>query len=260
MDYFKKQAEPLFKDLEWNFPEQKSSVVAVVGGHGNNFSNIIKLSEYLAGNYPVKTVATTLPDVLRGKLPNFPGLFFTPSTESGSFAKSKELNSILETANFSILAGDFSKNSATTIAIIDAIKNSASPVLLARDAVDLVESSIGEIIEDSKLFLLASMPQLQKIFRSLLYPKMILLSAPLLQIAETLHKFTLSYENCTVTTLHQGQILIASRGQVISTPLEKTHYNPLTFFTGPLPADFAAYNLWNPSKPLEASAAALLKS
>ena len=259
MDYFKKQEKPLFKDLEWNFPEQKSNVVAVVGGHGNNFSNVIKLSEYLAGNYPVKTVATILPDVLRGKLPNFPGLFFTPSTESGSFAKSKELNSHLETADFSILAGDFSKNSATTIAIVDAIKDSGSPVLLVRDAVDLVESSIGEIIEDSKLFLLVSMPQLQKIFRSLLYPKMLLLSAPLLPTVETLHKFTLSYESCTIITLHQGQILIASQGKVIATPHEKTKYNSLSFYTSTLPANLAAYNLWNPKKPLEASASALFR-
>ena len=258
MDYFKKQDQPLFKDLEWNFPEQKSNLVSVVGGHGNNFSNIIKLSEYLAKNYPVEKVQTILPDTLRNKLPNIPSLNFVKSTESGSFAKSDELNTALASTDFSILAGDFSKNSATTIAIIDAVKSTTSPVLLARDAVDLVESDISEIIEDSKLFLLTSMPQLQKIFRSLLYPKMILLSAPLLPLVETLHKFTLSYENCTIITLHQGQIIVASHGEVIATPLEKTNYNPLTFFTGTLPADLAAYNLWNPGKPLESSAAALL--
>lgn len=258
MDYLRKQDQPLFKDLEWNFPEKKSGRVAVVGGHGHNFASIIKLSEYLAGNYPLERVQTILPDSLRGQLPNLPNISFASSTESGSFAKSEELNSSVASADFSIFAGDFSRNSATAIAVIDALKTSERPALLTRDAIDLIESGISEIIEDHLLFLVASMPQLQKIFRSLYYPRMIMLSQPLLSAVETLHKFTLSYENCTILTLHQGQVIIASHGEIITTPLEKTPYTPLTLYTGTLPAALTAYNLWNPGKPLEASASALL--
>lgn len=282
MDYWQKQNEPLFRDLEWNFPEQKSGTVAIIGGNGNSFSSAVKLAEYLGRTYPVKRAELYLPDSLRGKLPPVPGINFVPSTESGSIAKSDELNSTVSRADFSIFSGDLSKNSATTIAVTEAISGAADgvmatgagadaggnrttgtvvggPVLLARDAVDLITPSIAEFIDTRPLFLVASMAQLQKIFRSLLYPKMLLLSQPLMPTVETLHKFTLSYENCTIVTLHQEQIIVAAHGRIITTPLGKTKYTPLTLFTGALPADLAAYNLWNPGSPLEATCASLIR-
>lgn len=258
MEYWTKQTEPLFKDLEWNFPEQKSGIVAVIGGNSNNFSATAKIAEYLSGSYPIARVETYLPDSLQRKIPSIPGINFVPSTESGSIAKSEELNQALAQADFGLFPGDLSKNSATSIAMTDAIKNTSCPIIFTRDAVDIATTEISSIIEDHKLFILASMTQLQKIFRSLLYPKMLLLSQPLMPTVETLHKFTLSYNNCTIITYHQNQIIIAQNGKVITTPIEKTSYTPLTFFTGTLSADLVAYNLWNPSKPLEASATAIL--
>lgn len=258
MDYWKKQDKPLFKDLDWNFPEKKSNTIAVIGGNGNNFSSIIKLSEYLNTNYPIEKVATYLPDSLKKSLPPLPDLNFLKSTDSGSFAKDAELDLALEAADFALLAGDLSKNSETAIAITEAIKNTKKPILLARDTTDLVAPTVSDFIEDHSLFFFVSIAQLQKLFRSLLYPKMIMLSQPLLPAIETLHKFTLSYEKCTIITMHQSQIIIATGGNIITTPLEKTKYTPLTFFTGSLPADLAAYNLWNIGKPLEASSSALL--
>ncbi|MDO4889351.1 MAG: hypothetical protein Q4A25_01490 [Candidatus Saccharibacteria bacterium] len=257
MDFWKKITAPLEKDLEWNFPEQKSGTVAIIGGNNNNFSYEVKLAEYLSNNYSVEKVETYFPDELKKSLPNIPGINFLESTESGSFKKSEALNSAFQTSDFTILPGDFSKNSATNIAISEALKTATSPVVLSRDAIDLLTPNFAEFIEDHQLFVIASMAQLQKIFRSLLYPKMILLKAPLMQTAETLHKFTLSYENCTIITILEGQIVLASQGKVVIIPLEKTKLNALTFFTGNLPGDITAYNLWNPGKPLEASASAL---
>lgn len=258
MDYWKKIATPLEKDLEWNFPEKKSNIIAIIGGNGNNFSYEVKLAEYLGTKYPIEKVETYFPDDLRKSLPNIPGINFLESTESGSFKKSEVLNLAFETADFIILPGDLSKNSATNIAISEALKNTSSPIILARDTVDLLSPNFSEFIDGHKLFLIASMTQLQKVFRSLLYPKMILLKSPLMQTVETLHKFTLSYENCTILTLHENQVILASGGKVIIIPLEKTNYNSLSIFTGNLPADLAAYNLWNPGKPIEASVSALI--
>lgn len=258
MDYWKKQTEPLFKDLEWNFPEKKSNTVSIIGGNSNNFSSIIKLAEYLSMTYPINEVKIALPDALKNQLPPLPNLNLVKSTDSGSFAKSAELDSILKTSDFSVLAGDFSKNSATSIALAEAVSEAGCPLVLARDAIDLLTPEMPNLIEEHRFIILASMAQLQKLFRTLLYPKMILLSEPLLPALETLHKFTLSYENFTIITLHQNQIIIANGGKIITTPLNKTKYSPLTLFTSHLPADLTAYNLWNPGTPLEASSAALL--
>lgn len=258
MDYWKKVSAPLEKDLEWNFPEQKSNTIAIIGGNGNNFSYEAKLSEYLNATYPVNKVESYFPDTLKKSLPSIPGVNFLESTESGSFKKSEALNLALQAADFTILPGDLSKNSATNIAISSAIKTATSPIIISRDAVDLLSPNFSEFIEDHQIFLIASMAQLQKVFRSLLYPKMILLKSPLLPTVETFHKFTLSYENCTIITLHEGQIILASGGEVITMPLDKTKYSALSFFIGNLPADLAAYNLWNPGKPIAASVSALL--
>lgn len=258
MDYWKKISEPLEKDLEWNFPEQKSSIVSVIGGNSNNFSYEAKLSDYLAKTYPIEKVETYFPDTLKKSLPHIPGINFLESTESGSLKKSEALNLALQTSDFVILPGDLSKNSATNIAISDALKTATAPIVISRDAIDLLSPNFSEFIEDHQIFLIASMAQLQKIFRSLLYPKMILLKAPLMSTVETFHKFTLSYGNCTIITLHEEQIVLASNGRVITLPLSQTKYNALSFFIGNLPADITAYNLWNPKKPIEASASALL--
>lgn len=257
--YWIKQNEPPKTDLEWNFPEQKSGIVAVVGGNSSAFSATAKIAEYLISSYSLKNVEIYLPNSLRSKVPLVPGINFVPSTESGSIAKSGELNSALLTADFGLFSGELSKNSATTIAVVEAIKGATCPILLARDAVDLVTPEISAIIEGRKLFLLASTAQLQKVFRSLLYPKMILLAQPIMPMVETLHKFTLSYDECTIITYHQGQIIVANAGKVVTIPLEKTKYSALTFFTGTLPATLLAYNLWNPSLPLDASVSAIFK-
>ncbi|MBQ9016853.1 hypothetical protein IJ103_01215 [Candidatus Saccharibacteria bacterium] len=256
MDYWQKQLAPLYRDLEWNFPEQKSGTVSIIGGSRGSFASVIKLSESL-GKYPIAQVKTFLPDSLAKDLPPLPGLTFLESTESGSFAKSPGLNRALEQTDFTLLAGDLSKNSATSIAVLEALQQTDKPILLARDAVDCICLGIAETIDDHDLFLFASMAQLQKLFRTLFYPKMLMLSHPLLSIIETLHKFTLSYERITLITLHEGQIIVAHQGKITTTPLAKTGFNVLSFFTGSLPADILAYNLWNPGKPLEASSAAL---
>lgn len=263
LDYWQKLDPTKAKDLEWNFPEQKSNSIAVVGGNAGSFANVVKTAEYLSEAYPLKSVPLCLPDALKTTLPNsLPDLNFYKSTSAGSFAKSRELNEKFAAADAVLLAGDLSKNAETAIAITDAIKatREAETLVLAKDSLDLVAPEMSSLIEDHKTVLLASMPQLQKLFRALLYPKMVLLSQPLLPTVETLHKFTLSYENTTVITFHAGQIVLANQGKILTFPLEKTKYTPLTFFTGLLPADLAAYNLWNPSAPLLASASALVKT
>lgn len=257
MDCWKKISQPLEKDLEWNFPEKKSNTISIIGGNGNNFSYEAKLSEYLNMSYPIERVENYFPDSLRKNLPIIPGINFLEDTESGSFKKSEKLNLAVETSDFTIFPGDLSKNSATSIAISEALKTTTKPIVLSRDAIDLLSPTFAEFIEDHQLFIITSMTQLQKVFRSLLYPKMILLKAPLMQTLETLHKFTLSYNNCTIITLQENQIILANSGKVITIPLEKTKYNAITLFTGNLPGDLAAYNLWNPGKPLEACASAL---
>ena len=254
--FWQKQEKPLFSDLEWNFPEKKQGSVSIIGGNSQNFSSVNFVSGKMAQDFPIETITSILPDALRRKIPPVPGVEFLPSTDSGSFKKSSEFSSALASADFNLLIGDFSKNSETAVAVSEAIKKSEKPILLTRDTIDLVLNDAQDFIEKENLFFVGSMAQIQKLFRAVYYPKVLLLSMPILPVVEALHKFTISYP-CVILTFHEGQILVASSGKVISTPIEKTPFSPLSLWNGELAARIVAYNLFNPKKPLEATVAAI---
>lgn len=265
LDYWQKITEKNpFSELEWNVPEQKTGTINIIGGNSNNFSGIIRSAEFANANFPIKKLNVLLPEPLKNKLPPLPNLNFLPATESGSFAKSSVLNTFVSNADFSIFIGDFSKNSATTIAIADAIKTTmpadtpskdsikATPALLTRDTIDLLTPEMPSLIEHKNLFLVGSMAQLQKVFRAVYYPKMLLLSMPLLPAVEALHKFTLSYP-VTILTFHQEQIIVANGGRVATLPIKNTNYTPISLWNGDLACKIALNNLYSPGKPYQAT-------
>jgi len=258
LSYLKKQSQPLFPDLAWNIPEQKSGRLAIIGGNSQSFSTVIRISEYAAQAFPFKTIATVLPDALRGKLPPLTNLDFMPSTSSGSFARSGELSAACANVDTCLLIGDFSKNSETAIALTSAVTAQAGPLLvITRDAVDLLSGDAERILERPHTFIVASMLQLQKLFRAVYYPRMILLSQPLLPVIETLHKFTLTYP-VTVVTFHENNIIVTAGGKVTTTNIVDTDYSPISLWSGKLATNITALNLYNPEQPLQATTAALL--
>ena len=245
-----------YEDLKWNIPEQKSGTISLIGGNLQNFSSIIRTAEFIQKTFPIAKLNIVLPDSLKSKLPPLPDVIFTKSTESGSFAKSDELNDTLERTDFAILLGDLSKNSATEVAVAEAIKNSDTRILLTRDGIDLILTEMGEIIERDGLFILASMAQLQKLFRAVYYLKMLLLSMPLMPVVETLHKFTLSYKT-TILTFHQEQIIVANNGNIVTVPIAATDYTPLSLWNGTLASKISIMNLYNPGKEIDATLSAI---
>lgn len=242
-------------DILWNIPEQKSGTVTILGGNLHSFAPVAKTAEYFT-KMPIKNIRTYLPDSLKSNIPSLPDIFFTKSTTTGSFDKSPELNAAVKDADITLLAGDFSKNSATAVAIADALKNSENPTVWAKDTTDLLATEAQDLLPNGNITLIATLSQLQKLLRAIYYPKMLLLSMPIQPIKEVLHKFTLSYP-VTILTFHDGQIIIASNGELHTTPLEKSGYTPLTLWTTDLPAKITALQAWNPNKPYDSTIAAL---
>ncbi|MBQ6321029.1 hypothetical protein IJI17_02300 [Candidatus Saccharibacteria bacterium] len=259
-NYWQKDLSPqnFAADLSWNFPEQRAKTLTILGGNSQNFSTEVKLAEFINHNYPfLQEVKNLFPASLKSKFPPLPNLDFFDATNSGSFKPSPELRASLANADFALFSGDFSKNSETAIALAETLKNSPStPVLLTRDTIDLLSPEADAFIERENCALVASLAQLQKLFRALYYPKMLLLSSPLFPVIETLHKFTLTYP-VALLTFHDGQILAAKNGAVRSVPLAKTTYSPLTLWSGEVAARAAVFSLFNPSKPLDSLLAAL---
>lgn len=262
LSYWQKQTKPLFTDLAWNIPEQKTGRLGLIGGSNQGFNTTIRIAEFINQNFPVRDLPILLPTSLRTKLPPLPNLIFAPATDSGSFAQSPLISEFISANNYTLITGDLSKNSATAIALSSAlisanIQTGSPYVLLTRDAVDLLTPSMEQLLLNPHLTLFASSAQLQKVFRAVYYPKMIMLSAPLLPVLEALHKFTLTYP-VAILTFHEGQLITAHDGHVITTPLTDTGYSLITLWSGELAAKVAAFNLYNPTKPLEATTAALL--
>lgn len=264
LSYWRKQSQPLFDNLLWNIPEQKTGHIAVVGGNSQNFSTVVRISEFINQTFPVKTLTTVLPDALRGKLPPLPNLDFLPSTESGSFAKSRQLELAISNPDATLIIGDLSRNSATAVALSDAITSSMPQdetlpnlLVLARDSIDLLASEAGRWLSRPNTVIIASMAQLQKLFRAIYYPRMILLSQPLIPTLETLHKFTLTYP-ATLLTFHQDNIIVAQGGEVSTTHLVDTDYSPISLWSGQLAARVTALNLYNPKQNFAATTAAIL--
>lgn len=262
LSYWQKQTKPLFADLAWNIPEQKTGRLGLIGGSNQGFNATIRIAEFLSKTFPIRDLPILLPTTLRTKLPPLPNLNFAPATDSGSFSQSPLLSDFVASNNYTFVTGDLSKNSATAIAVASALlprtpQAEAPHVLLARDAIDLLAPSMEQLLANPHLTLFASSAQLQKVFRAVYYPKMIMLSAPLLPTLEALHKFTLTYPT-TILTFHENQLIVARDGRVITTPLASTGYSLISLWSGELAAKIAAFNLYNPTKPLEATAAALL--
>ena len=258
MDYLRKYDDNPYSDLLWNVPERHLGTVNVIGGNSSNFRTPVKVAESMAHSYPVKTVNLVFPDSLRAKLPPLDNVIYLSSTDSGSLSSADELSQIMNSADYNLIIGDLSRNSITEAAISGACLSSDAPVIINRDAVDLIAPSASPaLFMNEKLTFLATIPQLQKIFHALYYPKVLMASQSLLQVADAIHKFTLSYP-VQIITLHNSEIIIAKNGNIHLVPLDKTKFTPLSFWFGEAANCILIVNLFNPNNFEQATVAALM--
>ena len=250
--------KPLFPDVEWNRPEQRTlrGRLGIIGGNKLGFAGVAEAysTTYSAGAGVVKVL---LPDILRKTIPaTITEATFAPNNISGSLSKEAlgDMQALGAWSTGILLAGDTGKSSETTVVYDDFIGSYGGWITLTRDAVDLVRRSAPVLVERPHTLYVISFAQLQKLFQDVYYPKILTFSMQLAQLVENVHKFTLSYP-ITIMTLHQGHIVIAHEGQVVTQKWE----NPMAIWRGHTAARAASYLLWH-SKPLEALTASISTS
>lgn len=258
MDYLEKYQKNPTDNLSWNLPtETPQGSFAIIGGSSSSFRTSVKITEFVSNFVNLKELKTVLPDSLKSKLPPLENLIFLKSTDTGSFKDPDELKSVIESADSSLIIGDLSKNSVTKKAVESAEVSSREPLFVTRDAVDLIADSAAEkLLMRPDFTIMGSIVQWQKILHAIYYPKMLMPSQSLVQVAEVFHKFTLSYP-ARIVTFHDGQILVVENGRVALVPLEKTTYSPLTLWSGELAAKIAIMSLFNPDRFIEATISAI---
>lgn len=257
--YWRKQGKDgLFPEIDTFPPEQKrfAGKILIIGGNkGVFFAVASAMSE--ANKMGVGEARAVLPKSLRGTVPSTPDVFFAEVDASGAFGR-PSLNEMLMQADWAdavLIVGDLGRNAETSIVLAEFMERCEKPVFLTRDAVDvLTADAVNWSMRDDETTVLLTMPQLQKMLRAMYYPKVITLSMPMNQLIETLHKFTISYE-MTVVTFHNGQLVLARNGEVVTEELADTPWNPITLWSGALLARAAVLRLWNAGSGVEKSVA-----
>ncbi len=248
---------PLFPDIEWSKPEQRSARgrLGVMGGNKLGFAGVAE-SYQVALETGAGECRVLLPDCLRKQIPSaMTDVVFGASNPSGGLAKDA-LGEALALAHWSgclLLAGDAGRNSETAILYSDLLRNYSGLVVITRDAIDLVKNDAEALVNRPSTVLILSFAQLQKLFQSVYYPKVLTFSMQLLQLVEAVHKFTISYP-ITLAVLHRETLVVAHGGEVTTTTWE----NPMAIWRGHTAARAASYLMWSPTQPLEAVTASLV--
>lgn len=259
LQYWQKQTpdEPLFPDIEWNRPERRdqAGTLGIVGGNKHGFASVAE-AHSLALKTGVGHVKVLLPDCLKRALPTAaPGeVIFAACNASGSLAAESyaELIALSQAVDGVLLVGDAGRSSETAIVYERFVREYTGPLTITRDAADLLKNSAHELVERPATTLVLSFAQVQKLFQSVYYPKILTFSMQLMQLVEALHKFTTTYP-ITVAIFHNEQLIIASGGEVVTQKWD----NPLAIWRGSVATCIASYWLWNRSKPLQTAAAAI---
>lgn len=256
--YWRKQtaSKPLFPDIEWGKPERRDQAgrLGIIGGNKLGFAGVAEAYSVALGA-GVGQVRVLLPDVLRRTIPTtITDTVFGATTPSGSLGRGAvaEMRALGGWASGVLLVGDAGRNSETAIAYEEFIAGYEGSLTITRDAIDLVKNSPSLLVERPETLIVASFAQVQKLFQGVYYPKMLAFSMQLLQCVEALHKFTITYP-CTIATLHKDMLIIAHGGEVVTQEFD----SPMRIWRGETATRMASYWLWNPDKPLEATASSV---
>ena len=259
LSYWRKQTttEPLFPDIEWSKPEQRSQAgkLGIIGGNKLGFAGVAEAYS-VATSAGVGQVRVLLPDVLKKTIPRaITDTMFAPTNISGSLTKDAdaEMATLGAWADGILLIGDAGRSSETAILYEKFLQDYTGQLVITRDAVDLVKNSSQTLVDRQKTLLIVSFAQLQKLFQAVYYPKVLTFSMQLTNLVEALHKFTISYP-VSIAVLHRETFIVAHDGKVVTTPWD----NPMMIWRGVTAAKAATYWLWSPSKPLEATSTAIV--
>lgn len=252
LDYWHRQSIKKLFNVDLLPPEQRrfAGKLLIIGGNKALFFAAANALDE-AKRFGVGEVRVLLPDALKNQVPSTPEIYFAEAEKSGAFGRSA-LVEMLRQAEWSdavILIGDSGKNAETSVAFAEFMDKCQKPVFVTRDAIEAVMPSATDwAMRDYETGLFLTIAQLQKLLRTMYYPKVISLTMPTNQLVETLHKFTLSYP-VSVTTLHNDLLITAQNGEVVTQAISETTWTPISLWGGTLLTQAVVARMWNPETP-----------
>lgn len=260
LNYWQRQTadKPLYPDIEWQKPEQKALAgkLLIIGGNSHGFAAVAQAHQdaLQAGAGECRVV---LPDALKKTVGSQAiDCVFVPTNQSGGITKDSitPIKAAIAWADAVLYIGDAGRNSETAIVyeqLLAAFPD--KPTFITRDAIDLIKGVWPTLLNHQAATIVITLAQLQKLFQAVYYPKPILFSTQVVQLVETMHKFTITYP-LTVVVFHQNQLLVASGGKVTTTPWDE----PMLIWRGSVAAKATTYAVHHPSNRLAAISASLV--
>lgn len=247
----------LFPDIEWSKPEQRSHAgrLAIVGGNKLGFTGVAE-AYGIAVNSGVGEARVLLPEALKKSIPKtISDALFTTNNMSGGLSKeaATDLKALGAWSQSTLLIGDAGRSSETAILYEGFVRQYHGQLVITRDAVDLLKNSAATLLDRENTLLVVSFAQLQKLFQSVYYPKVLTFSMQLTNFVDALHKFTITYP-VAIMVLHRETLCVAYDGKVSTTTWE----NPMAIWRGTTAAKAAAFWLWSPGKTFEAITTSLI--
>lgn len=249
--------KPLFPDLEWSRPENRSAAgkLLIIGGNAHGFAAPAE-AYAVAVKARVGTARVLLPDAVRKIVGRFlENGEFAPSTPSGSFGQ-KALDEFLLQGSWAdavLFAGDLGRNSETAILLEKFLQKSPLAVTLTKDAVEYATSTPQTVLQRPKTLLVLSLSQLQRLGIAAKFTKPISFGMDLFHLSEWLHRFTLGHTPYIVVK-HLDHLVVAVEGRVSSTRLDENKQ----VWRVETAAQATVWWLQNPQKPFESITTSIL--
>ena len=225
--YWQRQTsdKPLFADMLWSRPENRrhAGKLLIVGGNGYEFK--APANAYGdALNAGVGHAKVLLPDSMQKTVQDlFPEAEFAPHTPSGSFARGA-LAPALDLAAWAdgvLVAGNLGRNSETAIMLESLLTKFDRQITLTHDSLDYFVDSPANLLERESTLLVPNISQLQKLASSAHFMPAFTSDMDLVYFVEALHEFT-SDRPVAILTKHADQLVVASGGEVSTTPAADT--------------------------------------
>lgn len=247
---------PLFPELIWSKPENKklAGKLLIIGGNLHNVS-----APSNAYNQAIKSgagaVRVIMPDALKKTFAKvLPDCIFSPSTPSGSFAKNSLATWFDEAlwADCVLMAGDFGRNSETTVLIESFVNKYKGQLVITHDALDTYTKTPHPAINRANTLIVGSFAQLQKVLTVVPSEQGVLMhSNNLIKNIEILADCS-KVISAHLVTKQTDQIIVAINGRVSTTP------NTQDIWRIETSSSAAVWWMQNPLKPFEAITTSLI--
>jgi len=213
--------KPLFPEILWSRPETRHGAgkLLIIGGNAHAISAPVTAYQY-ALDAGAGSARVILPDHVKKAFGRIVSeAEFAPSNPSGGFASSS-LDTLLLHAQWAdtvLLAGDFGRNSETSIVLEKFLQKTSKPVAITHDAVECLYGATEMLVKRPQTLVVASFAQAQKLAIHAKATKPLKFDSSLLQIVDSLHELTESWQ-ASLLTRHLDTYFVCHGDKLATSP------------------------------------------